>query len=201
MKYFKFYLLAIAVIIIDQIIKMLVHFNMEMHAPGQIKLLGDIFSLYYLTNEGMAFGVKIAGKYGKVFLTIFRIIAMAGIGYYLYYSAKRSVNQGFLWCLAAILGGAIGNLIDSVFYGIIPAIDNAPYDAPMKLFHGQVIDMFYIHIWEGFMPKWFPLFGGEYMSLWPVFNFADASIFVSVCIILIFQKRFFKDLETSNSAS
>lgn len=193
MKNLKYYYaFALLIVLIDQSIKLWVHFNMEMHASGQIKLIGNFFSLYYLTNEGMAFGLKIAGKYGKIVLTLFRIIAMIGIAYYIYIATKRKMHIGFIWCLSAILGGAIGNLVDSIFYGIIPFINNAPPDAPMKIFHGQVIDMFYIHIWEGFLPNWIPIIGGEYISLWPVFNFADASIFVSVCLMLLFQKRFFK---------
>lgn len=169
----------------------MVHYNMDMGVQGQIPILGEFFKLHYLTNPGMAFGMKIGMTYGKLFLTLFRLVAMVGIGYYLYLLIKKEVHPGLLWCIALILGGAIGNVVDSTFYGVF--LDNAPYDAPTAWFHGQVVDMFYIDIWEGRLPDWIPLIGGDYMSLWPVFNVADASIFIGVFAILIFQKKFFKD--------
>ena len=91
--------------------------------------------------------------------------------------------------MALILGGAIGNVLDSTFYGIL--LDNAPYSSSTPWFHGQVVDMFYIDIWEGILPNWIPFLGGQYYSLWPIFNIADASIFCGVAVILIFQKKFF----------
>ena len=94
-----------------------------------------------------------------------------------------------------MLGGAIGNLIDSVFYGVL--LDNAPYDAPTPWFYGKVIDMFYIDIWEGYLPDWIPFMGGSHMALWPVFNIADASIFIAICVIILYQKRYFKKEEAS----
>lgn len=191
MKYYKYYILSLIVIAIDQIVKLLVHYNMDMGVQGQIPILGDVFKLHYLTNPGMAFGMKIGVQYGKLFLTLFRLFAMVGIGYYLYLLIKREVHTGLLWCIALILGGAIGNVVDSTFYGVF--LDNAPYDAPTPWFHGQVVDMFYIDIWEGRLAEWIPFIGGDYMSLWPVFNIADASIFIGVFAILIFQKKFFKE--------
>ena len=189
----KYFLISLLVIIVDQIVKLVVHYNMQMGSQGQILLLGELFKLHYLTNPGMAFGLKLDFEYGKLLLTVFRIGAMFAIGYYLYSLVKSKANSGFLICIALILGGAIGNLIDSVFYGVF--LDNAPFDAPSPWFHGQVVDMFYIDIWEGYLPDWLPLMGGDYMALWPVFNIADASIFVSICIIIIFQKRYFKKEE------
>ncbi|MCV9387931.1 lipoprotein signal peptidase [Reichenbachiella ulvae] len=189
MKYYKYFLISIGIIVLDQVVKMLVHFNMDMGVNGQIQILGDFFKLHYLTNPGMAFGMKLGTAYGKLFLTLFRLVAMVGISYYLFTLIKKEAPVGLLICIALILGGAIGNVIDSTFYGIW--LDNAPYDAPTPWFYGQVVDMFYIDIWEGRLPDWIPLMGGKYMSLWPVFNVADASIFVGVAIILVFQKRFF----------
>lgn len=191
MKYGKYFLGSLAVIVIDQVVKMIVHFNMDMGLSGQIIIFGDWFKLHYLTNPGMAFGMQLGSEYGKLVLSVFRLGAMFLIGYYLYYLAKKQVHQGLLWCVALILGGAIGNLIDSIFFGVF--LDNAPYNAPFPWFHGQVIDMFYIDIWEGRLPDWIPVVGGNYMALWPVFNVADASIFVGVAIILIFQHSFFAD--------
>lgn len=194
----KYFLISLLVIIVDQIVKLVVHYNMQMGSGGQILILGDLFKLHYLTNPGMAFGMKLDFEYGKLLLTVFRIGAMFAIGYYLYSLVKSKANKGFLICIALILGGAIGNLIDSVFYGVF--LDNAPYDVPTPWFHGQVVDMFYLDIWEGYLPDWLPLMGGDYMALWPVFNIADASIFVAICIIIIFQKRYFKKEEEVKDA-
>ncbi len=192
MKYYKYFLISLGVIILDQVVKLLVHFNMDMGASGQIPVLGDFFKLHYLTNPGMAFGMKLGTDYGKLILTIFRLIAMVGIGYYLYTLIKKGVHAGLLISIAMILGGAIGNVIDSTFYGVF--LDNAPYDAPTPWFYGQVVDMFYIDIWEGRLPDFIPVMGGRYMSLWPVFNVADASIFCGVLAILIFQKSYFREV-------
>ena len=193
MKITKFYLLSLAIILLDQVVKLLVHYNMDMGLAGQIPVFGDWFKLHYTLNPGMAFGMELGSEYGKLILTLFRLVAMVGIAYYLYYLAKKRVHTGLLWCIALILGGAIGNVIDSTFYGVF--LDNAPYNSVTPWFHGQVVDMFYIDIWEGRVAEWVPLWGGEYMALWPIFNIADASIFVGVTIILLFQKRFFQEHE------
>jgi signal peptidase II len=187
----KYFAISLAVIALDQVVKMLVHYNMEMGSRGQIKVVGEWFKLHYLTNPGMAFGMELPFENAKMILTIFRMIAMAAIGYYLFMTYKKGAAVGFLVCIGLILGGAIGNLVDSIFYGVF--LDNAPFDAPTPWFYGQVIDMFYIDIWEGRLPEWIPIIGGDYMALWPVFNIADASIFISICIILIWQKSFFKE--------
>ncbi len=190
-QYLKYFGITLLVILIDQAVKMWVHFEMDFGTPGQIQVFGDWFKLHYTTNPGMAFGMELGTEYGKLILTSFRLLAMFGIGYYLYYIIKHKQHPVYVLCIAMILGGAIGNLVDSIFYGIW--LKNAPYNAPTPWFHGQVVDMFYIDIWEGYLPDWIPLVGGDYTALWPIFNIADASIFVSVGIILIFQKRFFPD--------
>ncbi|MBN3581304.1 lipoprotein signal peptidase [Algoriphagus aestuarii] len=190
-KYIKYFGIALLVILIDQAVKMLVHFEMDFGSPGQIPIFGDWFKLHYTTNPGMAFGMEIGSDYGKLILTSFRLVAMAGIGYYLYHIIEQKNHPVFIVCIAMILGGAIGNLIDSIFYGVW--LNNAPYNAPSPWFHGQVVDMFYFDIWEGYLPDWVPLWGGDYTALWPIFNVADASIFIGVAIILIFQGRFFPD--------
>jgi len=190
-KYLKYFGVALLVILIDQAVKMLVHFEMDFGTPGQILIFGDWFKLHYTTNPGMAFGMELGSEYGKLILTTFRLIAMVGIGYYLYHIITNKQNPVYILCISMILGGAIGNLVDSVFYGVW--LNNAPYDAPTPWFHGQVVDMFYFDIWEGYIPDWFPLWGGSYTALWPIFNVADASIFIGVAIILIFQNRFFPE--------
>lgn len=199
-KYLKYFGVAFLVILIDQAVKMWVHFEMDFGTPGQIPIFGDWFKLHYTTNPGMAFGMELGSEYGKLILTSFRLVAMVGIGYYLFRIISNSQNSMYVLCIAMILGGAIGNLVDSVFYGVW--LNNAPYHAPTPWLHGQVVDMFYFDIWEGYIPDWVPLWGGSYTALWPIFNVADASIFVGVAIILIFQNRFFpeqKHLDTEDS--
>ncbi len=105
----------------------------------------------------------------------------------------------YILCISMILGGAIGNLVDSVFYGVW--LDNAPYNAPTPWFHGQVVDMFYFDIWEGYIPEWMPLWGGQYTALWPIFNVADASIFIGVTTILLFQNKFFPEAKPKEPAT
>ena len=199
-NYIKYFGIALFVIILDQAVKMLVHFQMDFGTPGQIPILGDWFKLHYTTNPGMAFGMELGSEYGKMILTSFRLVAMVGIGYYLSLIIKKENHPVYILCIAMILGGAIGNLVDSIFYGIW--LDNAPYNAPTPWFHGQVVDMFYFDIWEGYIPEWVPLWGGSYTALWPIFNVADASIFIGVAIILIFQNRFFpekkEEIKTQN---
>lgn len=189
MRVYKYFLIALAVIIIDQVSKLLVYHNM--YLQQEINVLGDWFRLHYLLNPGMAFGIRWNNEFGKLTLTIFRIGAMVGIGYYLLKMAKKDTHPGFLWCMGLILGGAIGNVIDSTFYGVF--LGNHPPDSPTPWFHGQVIDMLYFPIFHFIWPDWIPLFGGDYFEFFsPVFNIADSSIFVGVVIILIFQRRFFK---------
>lgn len=198
MKYFKFYLLSIGVIIIDQIIKLIVYYNMSL--GQEILVFGDWFKIHYTVNPGMAFGLEIGSEFGKLALTIFRLFAMAGIGYYLFTLIKKAVPQGLSWCIALILGGAVGNVIDSTFYGVLLE-GNVPRNVPTPWFHGQVIDMFYVDIWSGVVVDWFPIFGGDHLSLWPIFNIADSSIFIGVTIILIFQKHLFKEEDEESKAS
>jgi signal peptidase II len=190
-NYIKYFGIALLVIAIDQAVKMLVHFQMDFGTPGQIPVFGDWFKLHYTTNPGMAFGMELGSEYGKMILTSFRLVAMVGIGYYLSHIIKKQQHPMYILCISLILGGAIGNLVDSIFYGVW--LDNAPYNAPTPWFHGQVVDMFYFDIWEGYIPEWVPLWGGSYTALWPIFNIADASIFIGVAIILVFQNRFFPE--------
>lgn len=190
MGYIKYFLIALGVIFIDQASKLLVHHNMYLHQ--EINVLGEWFKLHYLLNPGMAFGIRWESEFGKLALTLFRIVAMFGISYYLITMVRKKAHNGFLICLALILGGAIGNVIDSTFYGVF--LNNAPVDSPTRWFHGQVIDMLYFPLFHFQWPDWVPLKGGEYFEFFsPVFNIADSSIFIGVATILISQKRFFAD--------
>ena len=187
MKNYRYFLLSLLIIALDQGIKIAVHTWMEPGYFGQIPIIGDFFKLHYTLNPGMAFGIQIGSIWGKLILTSFRILAMFAIGYYLYSLTVKKSPTGLLVSVALILGGAIGNLIDSVFYGVL--FQNAPAGAPMRWFHGQVIDMFFADFYEGPLPSWIPLWGGSYYST-PIFNFADAAIFCGVMSILFFQNKF-----------
>lgn len=190
MKYAKYFLIALVVIAIDQTSKLLVYHNMYIHQ--EINVLGTWFRLHYLLNPGMAFGIRWESEFGKLALTIFRICAMFGISYYMIKMVQKSAHTGFIICLALILGGAIGNVIDSTFYGVY--LNNAPMGVPTPWFHGQVIDMLYFPLFHFQWPAWVPGVGGNYFEFFsPVFNIADSSIFIGVVIILFSQKRFFKE--------
>lgn len=195
MKTYRYFLLALVIVIIDQISKLLVHSHMQLHEEIPVLTYGIAdqygFKLHYLLNEGMAFGVKLHSKFGKLALTIFRIAAMAGIGFYLLRMAKKDMHPGFLWCMGLILGGAVGNVIDSTFYGVL--LNNQPPGSPTPWFHGQVIDMLFFPLFRFTWPDWAPFVGGnDFLFFSPVFNIADSSIFIGVVIILIVQKKFFK---------
>ncbi len=185
----KYLIFSAFLILVDQATKLLVHRYMEPGFAGQITLIGDWLKLHYVLNPGMAFGMQLGHENGKLFLTLFRLVAMVGIGYYLVHMVQRGASPGFLWAMAMILAGAVGNVIDSTFYGVFLE-GNVIYGSATPWFHGQVIDMIFVDFWEGFIPDWVPIWGGQYYST-PIFNVADSCIFVGVCIILIFQGHFF----------
>jgi signal peptidase II len=194
-KYYKYYLLTLAVILIDQGSKLLVHHNM--HLYQEYNVLGDWFRLHYILNEGIAFGLTANWVYSKVVLTLFRLVA-SGVGVYLLYKyARRNVHPGALWAGALILAGAVGNLIDSMFYGLI--FENMPYDAPFAFMNGQVIDMLYFPLFRFNWPDWLPYLGGDSFHFFSaIFNIADSSIFIGVMILLIWQKKFFPEHTKTN---
>lgn len=181
----RYFTLIVSLILLDQFVKYIVHVNMPLHT--EISIIGDFIKLYHIENPGMAFGINFDFKYTKLILSLFRLFASLLIGFYLLKLLDKKTSPLLLICISLILSGAIGNVIDSVFYGII--YNNAPYNAPFALFNGQVIDMFYIDIWEGYLSDWIPLLGGSYLSLWPVFNLADSYIFIGVAILLLNQNK------------
>ena len=190
MKIYKYFILALIIIVVDQTSKLLVYKYMYLHQ--EINVIGEWFRLHYLLNPGMAFGIRWNNEFGKLALTAFRIAAMFGIGYYLWKMAQRKAHTGFLWCMALILGGAVGNVIDSIFYGVV--LNNHPAGSPTPWFHGQVIDMLFFPIFDYYWPDWMPFVGGDYFLFFsPVFNIADSSIFVGVVVILFCQRIFFKE--------
>jgi signal peptidase II len=193
-----YFLLALLVIGFDQLSKYLVHTHMMPGMPGEVPLIGHWLKLHYTLNPGMAFGVELPPPYGKLLLTGFRLLAVGGLGYYIVHLVRTRAARGFIACMALILGGAVGNLIDSIFYGVI--YNNAPAGSPSRWFFGQVIDMIYADIYEGFVPAAWPLVGGKYVSLWPIFNVADSSIFIGVALILLLQGRFFGPAQPAAAA-
>ena len=181
--YTKPFLLAAVIIIADQLIKTWV--RKHMYIGEEIHLLGDRGMLHYTENNGMAFGMEFGGTWGKLFLTLFRIGAVVAIGYGLVYLIRHKYHRGLIMNVALIFAGALGNIIDSTFYGVL--YQNGP------LFHGRVVDMFYFPLISGDFPKWVPVWGGQdFVFFRPVFNLADAAISVGVILILIYQKHYFK---------
>lgn len=182
--YTKPVLLIFFILIADQVLKTWIKTNM--YIGQEFKILGDWFIIHFTENNGMAFGLEFGGEFGKLSLSLFRILAVAGIGYALHYLIQRKYHRGLILNVAMIFSGALGNIIDSVFYGKIYHY--------ASLFHGRVVDMFYFPILEGVFPSWVPIWGGEdFIFFRPVFNIADAAISVGVVLILIFQKDYFKE--------
>lgn len=186
---YKFLFLSFILILIDQAIKLWMFYDVVPNHYGEIDLIPEFFKLHYVENKGMAFGMELGGEYGKLILTTFRLGAMVGICWYLVHLAQRNAHSGLLWSIAAVLGGAIGNVIDSTFYGVF--LHNAPAGVSTPWFHGQVIDMFYAYGLDRQYPSWVPFLGGDYNTT-PIFNFADACIFCGVVSILLFQQSFFE---------
>lgn len=194
----KAVLLIILVLLIDQLIKIQIKTSMTI---GQsIYVFGDWFQIRFIENPGMAFGMDIPGKWGKPVLTLFRIIAVGVIGWYLHQMIVKKASQGLIFCIALILAGASGNIIDSLFYGVI--FDESTFFkvasfmpaeggyAPML--YGKVVDMLYFPVIKG-LPDWVPFIGGDdFVFFRPIFNIADTSITSGILAILVFQKRFFK---------
>jgi signal peptidase II len=185
----------------DQALKFWVKTNMFL--GQEFNVIGNWFIIHFTENYGMAFGIEFAGEYGKLFLTFFRLAAIIGLGWYLYTLIKTKAHIGLQYSMALILAGAAGNLIDSIFYGVLFTDSNyrvaeflPESGGYASLFHGRVVDMFYFPIISGYFPSWFPIWANEYFIFFrPVFNIADASITVGVIIILLFQKKFFKTTE------
>ena len=193
-------LLIALVLVIDQAVKFWVKLNMTI---GQdFHIIGDKFLIHFIENNGMAYGMEFGGAFGKLFLTLFRIIAVIGIGYGLHYMVKNKYHRGFILNVALIFAGALGNIIDSAFYGLL-FNESTFYETARlfpegggyaSLFHGKVVDMLYFPLIQGNFPDWFPIWGGEdFLFFRPVFNVADSAISIGVVLILLFQKRYFKE--------
>ena len=193
----KAYFLIFILLLVDQVSKIYVKTNFVL---GEEVTVFNWFKIHFIENEGMAWGTKLPGEYGKLFLTVFRIFAVAGIGYWLWDSVRNHKSSNYLIvAIALIFAGALGNSIDSVFYGVIfydsyqqlaDMFSQEPYGT---WFHGQVVDMFYFPIIKDFpMPEWVPFIGGRPFTFFnAIFNVADVAISTGVGILIVFNKKAF----------
>ncbi len=197
----KSILLVILILIIDQTLKIWIKTHMIL--GQEYKILGDWFIIHFTENNGMAFGMEFWGKNGKIFLTLFRIAAVIGIGWYIKMLIKENAPKMVIISISLIFAGALGNIIDSVLYGVIfdesfyQVAEFMPKDGGYSsLLQGRVVDMLYFPILKGNYPEWFPFWGGQrFIFFRPVFNIADSAITIGVAYILLFERSFFKHMK------
>jgi signal peptidase II len=188
-------LIIVIAILVDQIIKIYVKTHFVL---GEELVVFDWFRIHFVENNVMAMGFEFGCKAGKLFLTVFRLLVVPAILYWLFQNIKAKVHNAVIIGIALIFSGAVGNILDSVFYGVLfntPANSTAVLfaDTPYgELFYGKVVDMFYFPFWQGVLPDWIPFMGGEYFTFFQyIFNPADAFIFVGVALLFIFSKQAF----------
>ena len=196
-------LIVIAILLIDQAIKIWVKTSMMLHESIHVT---DWFYITFIENMGMAFGMQLGSK---IVLSLFRVFAISALTYYIWLEVRRKSRTGYIACLAMVLAGALGNLIDCLFYGMV-FCESSPfyvsYFVPFgtgyaPLLMGKVVDMFYFPLIETEWPLWMPFVGGEHFVFFsPVFNFADASISVSVVLLLLFYRKEISRISLSSAA-
>lgn len=171
-----------------------------MSIGDSIYVFGEWFQLHFVENKGMAYGLEFGGDHGKLALSLLRIVAIIGIGYLIYRFSKEGKPTLLLVSMALIFAGAMGNIIDSAFYGLLfgnseefQVAQFMPAEGGYTTFlHGNVVDMLYFPLVNAEFPQWFPFWGGDdFLFFRPVFNIADSSIFIGVLILIIFQNKFF----------
>jgi len=201
MKKRNIFLIVALIVVADQALKIFIKTH---YHPGESHpVLGNWFQLYFIENEGMAYGWKFGGGFGKIALTLFRLTAVIFGIFYLKKILEKKLNPGYIICVALIFAGALGNLIDSMFYGLIFNNSSFTSNEVAKIFsqpgyasflHGNVVDMIYLPLFHiDSLPGWIPFFGGKPFSFFNyIFNIADASVSVGVIAILLFRRRFFK---------
>lgn len=191
-------IIVFLVLLIDQISKIYIKTNFTL---GEEIYVFEWFRIHFIENNGMAWGVEFGGRTGKLFLTLFRLIAISAIGYWLYDSIRKQQHQLLIIAVSLIFAGAIGNIIDSIFYGVLFTNSNAGMVATFAenggyntIFHGKVVDMFYFPIWSGYLPEWLPFWGGNYFTFFnAIFNVADSAITIGVAILILFNKTVFPE--------
>lgn len=187
-----------SILFLDQALKVWIKTNMIL---GQEFVITDWFIIHFTENIGMAFGMSFGGEWGKLALSLFRILAVVGIGYYMWHVIQRGAGNVVIISLSLVFAGALGNIIDSTFYGILftdsygHVAEFLPQEGGYaKLLYGRVVDMFYFPLFETVWPEWVPFVGGDrFLFFSAIFNIADAAITVGMALIILFQKQFVKE--------
>ena len=195
-------IIIILVLLVDQISKIYIKTSFTLQEEVEVF---SWFRILFVENEGMAWGAKIPGEYGKLILTLFRLVAITAIGWWLWDATRKHSPKVLIVAIALIFAGAFGNIIDSVFYGLL--FNDSHHQVASFLpdgggyasvFHGKVVDMLHFPMWKGYLPEWLPFWGGDYFVFFePVFNIADMAISTGVGLLIFFNKRAFPRKETT----